>query len=93
MKNRKDEHIRYALEHRSEYNSFDEVELIHCSIPKYNLEEIELKTQFAGCEFEVPFFINAITGGSENAKKINQKLARVASECGLLFVTGSYSAA
>ena len=93
MKNRKDEHIRYALEHRSEYNSFDEVELIHCSIPKYNLEEIELKTRFAGCEFAVPFFINAITGGSENARKINQKLARVANECGILFVTGSYSAA
>ena len=93
MKNRKDEHIRYALEHRSEYNSFDEVELVHCSIPKYNLEEIELKTRFAGCEFVVPFFINAITGGSENARKINQKLARVANECGILFVTGSYSAA
>jgi len=93
LKNRKDEHIRYALEHRSEYNSFDEVELVHCSIPKYNLEEIELKTRFAGCEFAVPFFINAITGGSENARKINQKLARVANECGILFVTGSYSAA
>ncbi|BBM40326.1 isopentenyl pyrophosphate isomerase [Leptotrichia shahii] len=93
MKNRKDEHIRYALKHRSEYNSFDEVELVHCSIPKYNLEEIELKTRFAGCEFTVPFFINAITGGSENARKINQKLARVANECGILFVTGSYSAA
>ena len=93
MKNRKDEHIRYALEHRSKYNSFDEVELVHCSIPKYNLEEIELKTRFAGCEFAVPFFINAITGGSENARKINQKLARVANECGILFVTGSYSAA
>ena len=93
MKNRKDEHIRYALEHRSEYNSFDEVELVHCSIPKYNLEEIELKTRFAGCEFAVPFFINAITGGSVNARKVNQKLARVANECGILFVTGSYSAA
>ena len=34
MKNRKDEHIKYALEHRSEYNSFDDVELIHSSIPK-----------------------------------------------------------
>ena len=41
----------------------------------------------------MPFFINAITGGSENARKINQKLARVANECGILFVTGSYSAA
>ena len=27
--NRKDEHIRYALEQKSSYNSFDEVELIH----------------------------------------------------------------
>lgn len=93
MKNRKDDHIKYALEHRSNYNSFDDVELIHSSIPKYNLDEIDLSTHFANHDFEFPFFINAITGGSENAKKINQKLAKVANECNLLFVTGSYSAA
>ena len=92
-RNRKDEHIKYALEYESDYNSFDDVELIHSSIPKYNLEEIDISTKFAGYNFEFPFFINAITGGSENAKKINQKLAKVANECGLLFVTGSYSAA
>ena len=93
MKNRKDDHIKYALEHESDYNSFDDVELIHSSIPKYNLNEIDLSTHFASHDFEFPFFINAITGGSENAKKINQKLAKVANECNLLFVTGSYSAA
>ena len=93
MKNRKDDHIKYALEHKSDYNSFDDVELIHSSIPKYNLDEIDLSTHFASHDFEFPFFINAITGGSENAKKINQKLAKVANECNLLFVTGSYSAA
>lgn len=93
MKNRKDDHIKYALEHESEYNSFDDVELIHSSIPKYNLDEIDLSTHFASHDFEFPFFINAITGGSENAKKINQKLAKVANECNLLFVTGSYSVA
>ena len=93
MKNRKDDHIKYALEHESEYNSFDDVELIHSSIPKYNLDEIDLSTYFASHDFEFPFFINAITGGSKNAKKINQKLAKVANECNLLFVTGSYSAA
>lgn len=93
MKNRKDDHIKYALEHESDYNSFDDVELIHSSIPKYNLDEIDLSTHFASHDFEFPFFINAITGGSENAKKINQKLAKVANECNLLFVTGSYSAA
>ena len=81
------------MEHKSDYNSFDDVELIHSSIPKYNLDEIDLSTHFASHNFEFPFFINAITGGSKNAKKINQKLAKVANECNLLFVTGSYSAA
>ena len=42
--NRKDEHIRYALEQNSTYNSFDEVELIHSSLPLYDLDEIDLST-------------------------------------------------
>ena len=33
-----------------------------------------------------------MTGGSKRAKEINQKLAAVAEACGILFVTGSYSA-
>lgn len=90
---RKDDHINYALEYRSSYNSFDDMRLSHSSLPKYNLNEIDLSTTFAQNKFEFPFFINAMTGGSEKGKKINQKLAKIASECGLLFVTGSYSAA
>lgn len=90
---RKDDHIKYALEHKSNYNSFDEIELIQSSIPSHNLEDIDLSTNFAGHNFEFPFFINAMTGGSEKGKEINRKLAKVAKECGLLFVTGSYSAA
>ena len=43
---------------------------------KYNLDEIDLSTHFASHDFEFPFFINAITGGSENAKKINQKIGK-----------------
>lgn len=31
--NRKDDHIKYALEQRLGYNSFDEMELIHRSLP------------------------------------------------------------
>ena len=91
--NRKDEHIRYALEQKSFYNSFDEVELIHSSLPLYDLDEIDLSTEFAGRKWDFPFYINAMTGGSEKGKEINQKLAQVADVCGILFVTGSYSAA
>ena len=90
--NRKDQHIRYALEQSSCYNSFDEIELIHRSLPLVDLAEIDLTTHFAGRDWEVPFYINAMTGGSKRAKEINQKLAAVAEACGILFVTGSYSA-
>lgn len=91
--NRKDEHILYALEQKSSYNSFDEVELIHSSLPLYNLDEIDLSTEFAGRKWDFPFYINAMTGGSNKGREINQKLAQVAETCGILFVTGSYSAA
>ncbi len=93
MINRKDEHIKYALKYQSPYNSFDEMELIHHSIPDYDLSEIDLHTHFAGRDFDYPFYINAMTGGSEKAKAVNRKLAQVAQATGLVMVTGSYSAA
>ena len=91
--NRKDEHIRLALEQTPGYNSFDEVELIHSSLPSIDLDQVDLTTHFAGRDWEYPFYINAMTGGSAKGGEINRKLAQVAEACGILFVTGSYSAA
>ena len=91
--NRKDEHIKYALKYQSPYNSFDDMELIHRSLPDYDLSEIDLHTHFAGRDFDFPFYINAMTGGSEKAKDVNRKLAQIAQVTGLVMVTGSYSAA
>lgn len=93
MSNRKDEHIQHALAYQSPYNSFDDMELIHSSLPDFDLVDIDISTHFAGRDFEVPFFINAMTGGSEKAAVVNRKLARVAEATGILMVTGSYSAA
>ncbi|WP_165211286.1 type 2 isopentenyl-diphosphate Delta-isomerase [Streptococcus tangpeifui] len=93
MTNRKDQHIKHALAYQSPYNSFDDIELIQSSLPKYDLAEIDLKTHFAGRDWDFPFYINAMTGGSAKAKAVNQKLAQVAAACGLLFITGSYSPA
>ena len=81
--NRKDEHIRYALEQKSSYNSFDEVELIHSSLPLYDLDEIDLSTEFVGRKWDFPFYINAMTGGSNKGREINQKLAQMAEACGI----------
>ncbi|MGT2741735.1 type 2 isopentenyl-diphosphate Delta-isomerase [Streptococcus plurextorum] len=93
MTNRKDDHIKYALKYQAPYNSFDDMELIHCSLPSYDLSEIDLTTQFAGRNWEFPFYINAMTGGSEKGRAVNRKLAQVAAATGIPMVTGSYSAA
>ena len=83
--NRKDEHIRLALEQTPGYNSFDEVELIHSSLPTIDLDEVDLTTHFAGRDWDYPFYINAMTGGSAKGGEINRKLAQVAEACGILF--------
>lgn len=93
MSNRKDDHITHALAYQSPYNSFDDMELIHCSLPDIDLADVDVTTHFAGRLWEVPFYINAMTGGSQRAKQVNEKLAQLAESCGLLLVTGSYSAA
>lgn len=93
MTNRKDDHIKYALKYQSPYNSFDDIELIHSSLPKYNVNDIDLSTHFAGQSFEFPFYINAMTGGSEKGKAVNHKLAQVAQATGIVMATGSYSGA
>lgn len=93
MTNRKDEHIHYALKYQSPYNSFDDMELVHRSLPDYDLADIDLSTQFLGMTFDFPFYINAMTGGSAKGGEINQKLAQLAEATGILMVTGSYAAA
>lgn len=93
MTNRKDDHIKHALAYQSPYNSFDDMELIHHSLPDYDLADIDLSTDFLGMSFDYPFYINAMTGGSQKGGEINRKLAQLASETGIVMVTGSYSAA
>ncbi|MGT2947987.1 type 2 isopentenyl-diphosphate Delta-isomerase [Streptococcus devriesei] len=93
MANRKDDHIKYALKYEAPYNSFDDMELIHHSLPDYDLSDIDLSTHFAGRDFDFPFYINAMTGGSEKGRAVNRKLAQLAQATGLVMVTGSYSAA
>ena len=76
MTNRKDDHIRYALKYQSPYNSFDDMELIHKSLPTYDLDQIDLSTHFAGRDWDFPFYINAMTGGSLKVVQSIENLLR-----------------
>lgn len=91
---RKDEHVRHALNQSEQIDTdFNRVHLIHHSLPEFNLEDIDLSSAFGTFKWDVPLYINAMTGGSEWTKEINEKLALVAKATGLPMSLGSMHAA
>ncbi|MBS3948894.1 MAG: type 2 isopentenyl-diphosphate Delta-isomerase [Dethiobacter sp.] len=90
---RKREHLWHTV--RSEQNNadFDDIQLIHNCLPETALEELDLSASLAGISLRYPLFINAITGGFEEAENINRELALVAKEYGLALAVGSQMAA
>lgn len=92
--NRKDDHIKLAQAlPKPQNNDFDKLRFIHHGLPSINLDDVDYSTSFDGIDCELPFFINAMTGGSEWTKSINTKLAHVAQATGLMMASGSMSAA
>ncbi|WP_156300436.1 type 2 isopentenyl-diphosphate Delta-isomerase [Streptobacillus canis] len=88
---RKDDHLKFALKDFKDNNSLDMYKLEYISIPSFGLEEIDTSTNIGNVDFEFPFFINAITGGSEKGDKINKDLEYVAKKTGIFLFPGSYS--
>jgi isopentenyl-diphosphate delta-isomerase len=93
MSQRKDDHIQFALAQQAKSNDFDKMRFVHTSIPSTSLEKIDLSTTLGPFKLNTPFFINAMTGGSDQSLIINEKLAHVAKACDLVMATGSCSIA
>ncbi|BBM19606.1 isopentenyl-diphosphate delta-isomerase [Enterococcus avium] len=93
--NRKDEHVSLAraFHQKPKENDFDAIRLVHSSLVAARPEDIDLSTEILGLKLSTPFYINAMTGGSEKTKQINHDLAIVARETNLMMATGSVSAA
>ena len=95
IKNRKDEHLKLALKFYEEdsISDFDNIQFVHHVFPKIAVDDVDISTSMAGFPMDQPFYINAMTGGSNKTKEINRKLAYIAKETGLLMASGSLSAA
>ncbi len=92
--NRKNEHVSLAQKfYREKESPLKDVQLVHHSLPQTDLDQVDLAVSFAGLNFKAPFFINAMTGGSQWSQTINEKLAIIARESQLAMATGSVSAA
>ena len=90
---RKADHIRINLEEdvaaKGINAGFDEWRLVHRALPEIDLADVDLGTGFLGRPLRAPILISCMTGGTERAHLVNERLAHVAQERGLAMGLGS----
>ncbi|MCM0582076.1 type 2 isopentenyl-diphosphate Delta-isomerase [Weissella diestrammenae] len=93
---RKDEHLAVAeAEYRKEpaISSLNQVRLIHRSLPETALNQVSLTVDDNNFPLSSPFYIEAMTGGSQKTGLINEQLSQVAKETNIAMAVGSQSIA
>lgn len=67
--------------------------MVNDSVPEINIDHIDASAVFLSKTLNYPLIINAITGGTENARRINRSLAKLARQYGLAMAVGSQTMA
>jgi isopentenyl-diphosphate delta-isomerase len=62
------------------------------ALPELDLADVDISTTVLGKRLAAPLFIGAMTGGTERAREINQRLARAAARVGVGMALGSQRA-
>ena len=90
---RKADHLRICLEENVQFNrvtnGLEKYRFTHSCLPEINLEDIDLRTKFLGKQLNAPLLISSMTGGTEQAKLINYRLAEAAQNHRLAMGVGS----
>lgn len=73
-------------------NGLEQYELVHDALPELDRDDVDASTTFLGHDFSAPLFIEAMTGGTSEASKINRNLAKAADELGIGMGVGSQRA-
>lgn len=96
ISDRKNDHIRINLEldTRSGLTSgLERYRFIHQALPEINLEDVNLSLEIFGRKLNAPILISSMTGGTEEARKINYTLAEAAQATRVAMGLGSQRAA
>lgn len=90
---RKADHLRICLDEdvqfRETTNGLEHYRFTHCCLPELDFDEIDLTTTFLGKTLSAPLLISSMTGGTEQAKLINLRLAAAAERHQLAMGVGS----
>ncbi len=93
---RKADHIRINLEKdvRSALTTgLENYHFIHEALPELDLERVDPSLSLFGRRLAAPILISSMTGGTEEAGEINQRLAEAAQQAGVAMGVGSQRAA
>jgi len=93
---RKADHIKINLEKdvRSALTTgLENYHFIHEALPELDLNRIDTTLNLFGKRLAAPILISSMTGGTEDARIINLRLAEAAQECGVAMGVGSQRAA
>ncbi len=88
---RKLEHIKYALElgDGPAVTHLADLRFIHNCLPEINPADVDLSVEILGKRLRLPFFIDAVTGGTDAVTEINRRLAQAAARAGVGLAVGS----
>lgn len=93
---RKADHIKINLEkdvRSSLTNGLERYHFVHEALPELDFEKLDTSVNLFGKGLAAPILISSMTGGTEEAGEINQRLAEAAQICGVAMGVGSQRAA
>ncbi len=77
---------------RSKTTLFEQVRFIHDALPDLDADAIDTSVTLLGKKLRAPILIAAMTGGTEEAARVNRELSSIAEERGYGFGLGSQRA-
>lgn len=95
IQKRKQEHIEICLHENVNFeksNGFEKYDFVHQALCDLNFADIDIATEFLGKKLRAPIIISSITGGCEEAKRINNNLALAAQNLDIAMSCGSQKA-
>jgi isopentenyl-diphosphate delta-isomerase len=97
IENRKADHIRICLtkdvQARRITTGLEDVYLIHRALPEMSFEDVDTSASLFGHRLSAPVVIEAMTGGTLEAERINRVLAQAAEHFRIAMGVGSQRAA
>ena len=93
---RKDDHLDICLSGKAvnlrKTTGFEDVKIVYDALPELSINDINTSCTFLGKKMSAPFYIDAMTGGSDKGGKINKAIAAAAEKAEIGFALGSQRA-